>query len=276
MPRVSIIITTHSRPRLLPRAVESARLACSDAEVVVVDDASTDETAAVCRSLEGIRYVRVERNRGVAGARNVGLFASGCEYITFLDDDDERLPGSLDVQLGRLEAEPQAALIYGQALVVDGREGKGERYYPSACPQGDVFWELLGQNFIPAGSVLFRRSCLLRVGLLDEGVPGLDDWDLWIRMAELFPFIAAELPVYAWRRSTPARGRARPRARAWLGWRCDSSARAGCGSNASRVRREVSAVRRGAHSPGGWRATSFGKPCARGPKATRGRSRRTS
>lgn len=205
-PKVSIIITTHSRPRLLPRAVESARRAGRDAEIVVVDDASTDETREVCQTLQGIRYVRVEQNRGVAGARNVGVEASAGEYLSFLDDDDERLPGSLDAQVERLDAEPGAALIYGQALVVGGRDATPERLYPERCPQGDIFWELLGQNFIPCGSVLLRRACLQRVGPLDAGVPGLDDWDMWIRLAEHFPIIAAEAPIYRWRQSSPGSG----------------------------------------------------------------------
>src|SRR5690349_11768985 len=117
MPRVSIIIPTHSRPALLPRAVESALAAGTDVEVVVVDDASTDQTAAVCKTLAGIKYVRVENNQGVAGARNIGLLASTADYIALLDDDDVRAAGSLDLQLARLENEPEAALIYGQALV---------------------------------------------------------------------------------------------------------------------------------------------------------------
>src|ERR1700749_4613661 len=113
MQRVSIIITTHNRPRLLSRAVASARLSGRDPEIVVVDDASTDETVEVCRSLQGIRYIRVERRQGGACARNVGLRVSSGQYISFLDDDDERLPGSLDMQVERLEAEPSAGMIYG-------------------------------------------------------------------------------------------------------------------------------------------------------------------
>lgn len=207
MPGCSIVITTHSRPHLLPRAVESARLAGRDPEIVVVDDASTDETREVCRALRGIRYVRVERNLRVAGARNVGLAASTGEYVSFLDDDDERLPGSLDAQVGRLEAEPRAGMVYGQALIVGGARGAAaEGLYPLRCPQGDIFWELLGQNFIPCGGAVFRRSCLLRVGPLDEGVPGIDDWDFWIRMAERFEVIAAERPVFKWRQSSPGSG----------------------------------------------------------------------
>jgi glycosyltransferase involved in cell wall biosynthesis len=206
MQRVSIIITTHNRPRLLSRAVVSARLAGRAAEIVVVDDASTDETGEVCRSLQGIRYVRVERRQGVACARNVGLRASSGEYISFLDDDDERVPGSLDVQVEHLDAEPRAALIYGQALIVGDSGAETRHLYPEHCPRGDIFWELLGQNFIPCGSVVFRRSCLTSVGLLDESVPGIDDWDLWIRMAEHFKITATGQPVYSWRRSAPGSG----------------------------------------------------------------------
>src|SRR5437588_12046341 len=95
MPSVSVIIPTHRRPHLLGRAVESARAAGESVEVVVVDDASTDETAEVCASIPNIRYVRIESNRRVAGARNVGLLACAGEYLSFLDDDDLRLPGSL-------------------------------------------------------------------------------------------------------------------------------------------------------------------------------------
>lgn len=204
MPRASIIITTHNRPHLLARAVESAQMAGEDVEVIVVDDASTDETADVCRALKGIRYVRVERNQRVAGARNVGILASSSEYLSFLDDDDVRLAHTLDAQVLALEAAPEAGMIYAQAQLAD-QSGTGTgRCYPLHCSQRDIFWRLLGQNFIPCGSVVFRRSCLSRVGLLDAAVPGLDDWDLWIRISELYPVIALEQAVMIWRQSTPS------------------------------------------------------------------------
>ncbi len=203
MPLTSIIITTHNRPQLLRRAVESARLAGTNVEVIVVDDASTDETGRVCVDLPWIKYVRVERNQRVAGARNLGLLVSRGEYVTFLDDDDVRLPASLDRQLELLDANEQCGLIYGQAICVDQSGKPTTKIYPRECPQGDVFWNLLGQNFIPCGSAVFRRSCLDQVGLLDNTLPGLDDWDLWIRIAELYPIIALAEPVMHWRWSTP-------------------------------------------------------------------------
>jgi cellulose synthase/poly-beta-1,6-N-acetylglucosamine synthase-like glycosyltransferase len=207
MPEISVIITTHTRPLSLVRAVESARSASRrDVEVVVVDDASTDETASVCRSLNGINYVRAERNQGVAGARNLGILSSSGEFLTFLDDDDVRLPGSLDTQVATLLASPDAGMIYGQALVA-GQDGTSAGdFYPVRCPQGELFWELLAQNFIPCGAAVFRRSCLYRVGLLDDAASGVDDWDLWIRIAEAYRVLALERPVVIWRESTPTSG----------------------------------------------------------------------
>jgi glycosyltransferase involved in cell wall biosynthesis len=96
--------------------VESAFAAGKDVEVIVVDDASKDETANVCRGLEGIKYLRLEQNQGVAGARNEGVHASSSEYIALLDDDDQRLAGSIDHQVSAL-ADSEAALMYGQAIL---------------------------------------------------------------------------------------------------------------------------------------------------------------
>jgi glycosyltransferase involved in cell wall biosynthesis len=203
MPDVSVIIPTHSRPHLLPLAVESAFAAGSDIEVIVVDDASTDETAAVCRSLKDVRYVRLEHNQGVAGARNAGVSAASGEYIAVLDDDDVRLPGSLDLQLDALRNTPNAALIYAQALFNGENDRMGHDRYPQHCPTGDVFWQLLEQNFIPSGSVLIRRSYLERTGLFDRSIPGVDDWDLWLRIAALYPVAALDQPVVIWRRPLP-------------------------------------------------------------------------
>ena len=206
MPTVSIIIATHNRPRLLPRAVESARMAGDDTEIVVVDDASEGETAETCRDLAGIRYVRVERNQRLGGARNLGILASRGEFITSLDDDDLRLPGSLNAQVAALKSTPDAALVYGQTLLGDQDCVPTGFVYPTPCPQGDVFWELLERNFISCPSAVFRRSSLYKIGLPTSSLPGIEDWDLWIRLAELFSVLAVEHPVAIYRRASPVSG----------------------------------------------------------------------
>jgi hypothetical protein len=207
MPTVSLIIPTFDRPHLLPRCVESALAAGSSVEVIVVDDASTDATAEVCRGLERVRYVRLERNQGVAGARNVGLLASTSEYVAFLDDDDLRLPGSLDLQLSLIEAAPDAAFVAGGVLLADqSLAPTGEVAVPDAR-SGDVFWQVveLGVHLIPS-SVVVRRECLFEVGLFDARIPGIDDWDMWARLAESRPAVLDARPVCVYRSAAPNSG----------------------------------------------------------------------
>ena len=203
MAKVSLIIPTFSRPHLLERCVNSALKAGSSVEVIVVDDASHDETASVCQKLRDIRYVRLDTNRGVAGARNEGVRASTGEYVGFLDDDDLRLPNSIDAQVNLLDAHPDAGMVYGRALYGDEECLPKGGSYPDECPQGDIFWELMQSNFVPCLTVILRRTCLDRVGLLDESATGVDDWDLWVRISEVYPVLATEQTVAIWRQPTP-------------------------------------------------------------------------
>lgn len=204
-PTVSIIIPTHNRPQLLPRAVESARAAGDNVEIVVVDDASCDSTSDVCKNLAGITYIRLERNQGVAGARNVGIVASSADKIAFLDDDDLRLPGSLKVQASRLNENPEAGMIFGGMLMAN------HDYQPTAevaigKPNGrDPFWELLELSFpvMPLG-VMIRKECFQRVGLLNRHIPGIDDWDIFVRIAEVYPVKVMEEAVGIYRKPKPS------------------------------------------------------------------------
>src|SRR5262249_1926498 len=109
MPDITVVITTYNRSRLLPRAIDSAQSAGSDLEVIVVDDCSTDDTPEVCARVPRIRYVRLSENGGLANARNAGIAETSSEFIAFLDDDDLRLPGSLDKQLHAITSDDRIA-----------------------------------------------------------------------------------------------------------------------------------------------------------------------
>jgi glycosyltransferase involved in cell wall biosynthesis len=200
MPQVSIIIATHNRPHLLPRAVESAFAAADDVEVVVVDDASIDATAEICRKLAGIKYVRIDRNQQTAGARNIGILNSTAQYIGFLDDDDWRLPDVLNKQIEILNQNPEIGLVYAPFLAAD-QAGQiiDIPAIPAIRPQGDIFWNLMTANSIGCLTAVFRKSCLSRVGMLDQSLSGIDDLDLWIRIAELYEIAALDKPVAVWR-----------------------------------------------------------------------------
>ena len=196
MPSVSVVITTYNRAQLLQRAIESALSAGSDLEVIVVDDCSTDETADLCAKLENIRYVRLDTNRGLANARNVGIGESSSEYIAFLDDDDLRLPDSLAEQFRVLTSDSRYSFCYGPTLIADSRRQlpTGE-IYPLDCPQGDIYWELLENNFIPMPSVLVRKSRLLELGGFNTQLNLIEDWDMWLRLSEQSLVAAVNEPV---------------------------------------------------------------------------------
>jgi glycosyltransferase involved in cell wall biosynthesis len=173
----------------------------------VVDDASTDETAEVCRKIENIKYVRVDRNQHTAGARNIGILNSTAPYIGFLDDDDWRLPGTLDKQVALLDENQEIGLVYGRYFHGD-QDGKiiGSPAIPQVCPQGDIFHDLFDGNMIGCLTGVFRKQCIYRVGMLDANYSGIDDWDLWIRIAELYQVLALEEPVAVWRKAEAGSG----------------------------------------------------------------------
>jgi glycosyltransferase involved in cell wall biosynthesis len=204
MSSVTVVITTYNRAQFLKRAVQSALQAGSELEVIIVDDCSTDETPDLCAKLADVRYIRLTKNQGLAHARNAGAAESSSEFIAFLDDDDLRLPGSIDKQLCRMAADERIALCYGRALIGDARRQlpTGE-IYPSDCPQGDIFWELLERNFIPMPSVLLRKSALLELGGFNTGLTLSEDWEMWLRISERFAVAAVEEPVAIHRKADP-------------------------------------------------------------------------
>jgi len=151
--------------------------------------------------------VRLSTNQGLANARNVGIAESSSEFIAFLDDDDLRLPGSLDKQLRLLTADTHLALCYGQALIADAqRQLPTGEIYPIICPQGDVFWDLLEHNFIPMPSVLTRKSSLLEEDCFNASLKLIEDWDMWLRLSERFLVAAVEEPVAIYRKARAESG----------------------------------------------------------------------
>jgi len=207
MPAATVVITTYNRSHLLPRAVESAQNAGSDLEIIVVDDASTDETPQVCSRLSNIKYVRLGKNGGLANARNLGMAESSCDFISFLDDDDLRLPNSIDKQLVVLSRHQESAFCYGQALLGDAQHQLPTgQIYPDQCPQGDIFWELLEHNFIPVHAVLARKASLISVGNFNSDLRGVEDWDMWLRVCEVARVTAIEEPVVIYRKAVAKSG----------------------------------------------------------------------
>jgi glycosyltransferase involved in cell wall biosynthesis len=170
---VSVIIPAFDAAAFLPDAVASIRRqGTGGVEIVVVDDGSTDDTAAVARSLGAdIRVIEVAHG-GPAQARNAGVAAAGGEVITFLDADDVWPDGSLATRLSRLARDPAVDVVLGltQAMV---RRGDGD-------------FEPLGEPWhCPlVGCGAYRRRALDAVGLFDETLLQSEDLDWFLRMRE--------------------------------------------------------------------------------------------
>lgn len=204
MVSTSIIIPTHNRAAMLRRAVESAKSAGRDVEVIVVDDASEDETPSMCLNLPDINYIRLEQNSGPSQARNIGIARSTGKFLAFLDDDDLRLEGSIDKQARILEQNSDLGFVYGQVHIGDNETCTPTgKIRPHNCPTGDLFLNFLQENHIYMPSVLVRRSAMENVGLFDTDRGIIEDWDMWIRLAEKYPVGAQEYPVAIYRDFTP-------------------------------------------------------------------------
>jgi glycosyltransferase involved in cell wall biosynthesis len=187
--------------------LQSIRDAGDDLEIIVVDDASTDDTAAVCANQPDILYVRQTRQSGTAHSRNVGLEMSTSEFVAFVDDDDLRLPGTISRQVERLRRAPEAALIHGRAFLGDSRYSlPNGAIVPDSCAEGDLFWSLLEANRIVTPTVVARKRFIEEVGMFDPDLGTMEDYDLWVRLAEHHPFIALDEVVAIYRSRSMSSG----------------------------------------------------------------------
>jgi len=179
-PRVSVIMPTHNRAGFVAAAIESVlKQTMGDFEIVVVDDASTDDTQGAVARIEDprIHYVRRERNGGDAAARNSGIARATAPWIAFLDDDDYWVPRKLEWQLEAARNGARVGLVYGWRETFYTRTGRS-----SVLPlTGNVETQLRGFR-ITTSTVLLSREALDAVGRFDESMPCASDYDLWIRI----------------------------------------------------------------------------------------------
>lgn len=186
-PEITVVIPTRSRWDLLSTAALPSALSQEDVdvEVVVVDDGSTDSTAAGIAALGDprLRLVRHEQSRGVARARNAGIEAARGEWIALLDDDDLWSPRKLRIQLDAAAAVGASFAYGGAAALTEDRSW----LYSLAPPDPDVLAStLLARNVLWGGcsNVIVRLDAVRRLGGFDERLFQLTDWDLWIRLSQ--------------------------------------------------------------------------------------------
>lgn len=201
-PLVSVIIPTYNRSRIVLRAIESVlHQTFTDYEIIVVDDASSDDTEEVITGRYGdkIIFIKKAENKGLATARNTGIQASRGVYIAHLDDDDEWLPEKLAAQVKLIRQNPSLGLVYCGYFKVKEDGTTESQVKPEK--RGHIFEELLKQNYIvgSASAALIKKEVLHKAGLFDESLSACEDWDLWIRIARHYQVDFVKSPLVRYR-----------------------------------------------------------------------------
>ncbi len=210
MAHVTAAITTYNRAAFLPRTLESVFAQSRPAdEVLVVDDGSTDDTAAVLARYDGrIRVVRQE-NGGRSAARNTAVLEARGELISFLDSDDRWLPDKLARQLPVFGQQPRVGLVHGHVDLID----KDDRALPEETERHHRLFSTAHENGVTYAGYAFDCRCfssaltarveaLRGIGLYDPSLL-LDDYDVYLRMALEWEIVFLEGPAVALYRHHP-------------------------------------------------------------------------
>ncbi len=206
MNSVSVIIPAHNSAATLVEALDSVlRQTRPVQEIIVVDDASSDNTARVFEdwqcSLTGAvtaRLLRQTRNTGPAGARNNGIRAATGDWIAFLDADDAWLAGRIEAQLNTAATHPSSVLFCGGIIPLDAHH-----LPPPTVPAFRVtplsLDDFIIHNPIATSTVLAWREAILDAGLFDEQFCGPEDYDLWLRIASRHECLQLDVPLSRYR-----------------------------------------------------------------------------
>lgn len=183
-PLVSVVIPTYNRAHVLGRAIDSVLSQTLEPdEIIVVDDASDDDTAEVVEGYADprIQLVRLERRQRAGHARNVGVERARGEWIAFLDSDDEWLPGKLAAQMALAADDVGVVACTSHKW---GDDGTKTIVPKSDLAEGDALAQLLQGMKATTSAYVVRRDALLDAGGFDENLRSSEDYDLLLRLAQ--------------------------------------------------------------------------------------------
>ncbi len=205
MPAVSVIVPAYNVAPYVGATIESALAQTfTDLEVIVVDDGSTDETAAVvrryCDADERVRLIQ-QPNGGLSAARNAALAASRGLYIALLDGDDSWDPRFLDAQLAVFHSRSDVSIVTGNACFLGGtHSGEPVRPVPDRRQEPTLASIIADENAVFIMSV-FHRRVYETIGGFDERMRTNEDYDYWLRAAAAgFRFARNPTPLGTYRR----------------------------------------------------------------------------
>ncbi len=195
---VSVVIPTYNRSALIGRAINSVLAQTRPvAEILVVDDGSTDGTRDVVAAIghPGLRYIPLDGNRGAQRARNIGIRESSGEWIGFLDSDDEWVPERVEKALAS-SAWSGADISYCWYFKQEADGTRAVQRTPAHS--GKVYADILAKPFTTFPGLFVRRHCLERIDGLDEQITSWQEWETSIRLARYFQFSFIPEPLFIW------------------------------------------------------------------------------
>ncbi len=205
-PKVSVIVATKNRPETLRRAIASILFQTyRDFEIIVVNDGGEDVRYVIDGFNENnrIHYFQLDHSRRLPGARNFGINQSKGKYLAYLDDDDIFYPNHLETLMNELEANQLSVAYSDSNRAWQVQNGTGYQTTKRDVPYSHDFDydRILNENFIPVLCFVHARECMDRVGLFDESLVFLEDWELWIRMSRQYEFrhVAKITCEFSWR-----------------------------------------------------------------------------
>lgn len=188
VPKVSVIIPTYNSEKELLRAIRSVQIQdFSDYEIVICDDASTDNTVNVAKYLAAkdsrIRIIQLAKNQGAAAARNGSMQAASGKYFAFLDSDDEWLPGKLSCQVKVMEsATPEVGICLTGSEITKNNRRKAYNIPLKEWEEDPLTSLVTGALSFTTPSIMIKRECIENVGLMALGLRRGQDEDLLIRI----------------------------------------------------------------------------------------------
>jgi len=180
--KISVIIPTYNRRHTLGRAIQSVMdQSLLPAEIIVVDDGSTDGTSEwIQKSYPSIQLI-IQPKQGVSAARNTGINAAEYDWTAFLDSDDEWLPNKLEKQVEALQRNPDIKFCHSEENWIRNgvrvNQKKGHQKYG-----GYIFEQCLDKCRISPSTLLIHKSIFESVGYFDESFQVCEDYDLWLRI----------------------------------------------------------------------------------------------
>lgn len=208
---VTIIVPTFNRAEYIGACLDSlVNLSVKADRILVLDDGSTDGTAAVLKSFgSAIETVRKE-NGGKSSALNLAVPMVETEYVWIFDDDDVACPDALKHHLDALEGRNEFGFSYSSYKRADSDSEGGIVPGPTrrvVQHKGrDLFVHLLEENFLPQPSILVRTDCYRQLGPFDERLVRSQDYDMLLRLSRRFAATAVEAVTYYYRRHDGTRG----------------------------------------------------------------------